>query len=63
MVPVSGPDTHLRTRWTWSTGSDGRVRQMAESTTDGENGNTVWDSYYVLAKEAKEAKEAKQATE
>ena len=48
MVLDSGPDTNPRSKWTWSKESDGRVRQMAESTTDdGETWAVVWDSYYV----------------
>jgi tetratricopeptide (TPR) repeat protein len=52
MVLDSGPDTNPRSRWKWSKESDGRVRQMAESTTDGgETWAVVWDSYYVRAEE------------
>jgi hypothetical protein len=46
MVLDSGADTSPRSRWKWSQEPDGRVRQMAEQTTDGETWNVVWDSYY-----------------
>lgn len=47
MVLASDSDAQPRSRWTWSKESEGRVRQMAETITDGENWTTVWDSYYV----------------
>jgi tetratricopeptide (TPR) repeat protein len=52
MVLDSGPDTQPRTRWVWTKQSDGRVRQMAESSSDnGKTWNVVWDSYYSLVNE------------
>jgi tetratricopeptide (TPR) repeat protein len=45
------PEGQNRTRWTWTKVSDEKVRQMAESTSDGgETWNVVWDSYYVRKK-------------
>ncbi len=47
MVLDSGPDTQPRSRWTWSMEDGGRVRQMAENSTDGgDTWTVVWDSYY-----------------
>jgi tetratricopeptide (TPR) repeat protein len=49
MVLESAPDTQPQTRWIWTKQDDGRVRQMAESSSDkGTTWSTVWDSYYVL---------------
>ncbi len=50
MVLESAPDAQPRTRWTWTAEDDGRVRQMAESSSDGgETWTVVWDSYYERA--------------
>ena len=39
-----------QTRWTWTKITADKVRQMAESSTDGgENWQVVWDSYYLRA--------------
>ena len=52
MVLESAPDTQPRTRWIWTKQDDGRVRQMAEGSSDeGTTWTTVWDSYYVLVNE------------
>lgn len=48
MVLESAADAQPRTRWIWTAQDDGRVRQMAESSSDGgETWTVVWDSYYV----------------
>ncbi len=52
MVLESSPDAQPRTRWIWTKQDDGRVRQMAESSSDGgETWTVVWDSYYELIAE------------
>ncbi|MEM7353323.1 MAG: tetratricopeptide repeat protein [Acidobacteriota bacterium] len=49
MVLESPADATPRTRWTWSDLGHGKVRQRAESSTDGgKTWNTGWDSIYVL---------------
>ncbi len=49
---LSSPQGDSRTRWTWSVVADGRVRQMAESTSDGgKTWQTIWDSYYIRRQE------------
>lgn len=48
MVLESDPEQPSRSRWTWTKLTEGKVRQMAESSTDG--GKTwavTWDSYYI----------------
>ena len=43
------PEGESRTRWTWKKVGAGKVRQMAEQTTDGgKTWRVIWDSYYVL---------------
>jgi hypothetical protein len=50
MVLESPADAEPRTRWTWTEEADGRVRQMAESSSDGGvTWTTIWDSYYERA--------------
>jgi len=45
------PEGESRTRWTWTKVSDDKVRQMAESTSDGgKTWTVVWDSYYIRKK-------------
>lgn len=42
------PEGDSRSKWTWKLVSPGRVRQMAEQTTDGgKTWQVTWDSYYV----------------
>ena len=49
MVLESAEDAQPRTRWIWTRQDDGRVRQMAESSSDGgDTWTVVWDSYYEL---------------
>lgn len=48
MVLEAQTDPDNLTRWTWTPMEDGRVRQMAESSSDGgETWQVGWDSYYV----------------
>ncbi len=48
MILESDPDLPSRSRWTWTRITTGKVRQMAEASTDGGKTWTVtWDSYYV----------------
>jgi tetratricopeptide (TPR) repeat protein len=48
MVLENRDDPESWTRWTWTPQPDGRVRQMAETSSDqGETWTVVWDSYYV----------------
>ena len=52
MVLESAEDAQPRTRWIWTEEDDGRVRQMAESSSDGgDTWTVVWDSYYELMSE------------
>ncbi|MCP3957741.1 MAG: tetratricopeptide repeat protein [bacterium] len=52
MVLASPTDATPRTRWTWTDLGNGKVRQRAESSTDGgETWTTGWDSIYVLQKD------------
>ena len=52
MVLESPADATRHTRWTWTDLGNGRVRQRAESSTDGgETWTTGWDSTYVLQKD------------
>ena len=49
MVLESAADAQPRTRWIWTEEDDGRVRQVAESSSDGgDTWTVVWDSYYEL---------------
>jgi len=42
------PEGENRSRWTWTKISNDKVRQMAESTSDGgKTWTVVWDSYYI----------------
>ncbi|MBZ0113353.1 MAG: tetratricopeptide repeat protein [Thermoanaerobaculia bacterium] len=42
------PEGESRSKWTWTAVSPGKVRQMAEQTTDGgKTWQVTWDSYYV----------------
>ncbi len=42
------PEGESRTRWIWTKIDENKVRQMAETTTDGgKTWQTVWDSYYL----------------
>jgi hypothetical protein len=50
MVLHSPAASTPRTRWTWTPLGDGRVRQMAESSSDGTSWTVTWDSYYVPKK-------------
>jgi hypothetical protein len=48
MILESDPELPSRSRWTWTRITEDKVRQMAESSTDG--GKTwavTWDSYYI----------------
>ncbi len=48
MVLESPPGETPRARWTWTEVSPGKVRQTAESSTDGgETWTITWDSYYL----------------
>ena len=48
MVLLSAPDVQPLSRWTWYELSPGKVRQMAEQSTDGgKSWSTTWDSVYV----------------
>lgn len=50
MVMESRATPESWSRWTWTPLPDGRVRQMAETSSDqGETWTVVWDSYYVRA--------------
>lgn len=45
------PEGQNRTRWTWTPVDENKVRQMAESTSDGgRTWQVIWDSYYVRKK-------------
>ena len=51
MVLVTDVKDNPVFRWTWYTLEPGRVRQMAEKSTDGEKTwHTIWDSVYVSKK-------------
>jgi tetratricopeptide (TPR) repeat protein len=48
MVLVTDPHVNPVSRWTWYVVSPGKVRQMAEQSTDGQKTwNITWDSIYV----------------
>jgi hypothetical protein len=50
MVLESRADPESWSRWIWTSMPDGRVRQMAETSSDqGATWTVIWDSYYVRA--------------
>jgi hypothetical protein len=54
MVLLSNEQANPVLRWTWYVISPGKVRQMAESSSDGQKTwRTVWDSVYVERNAAK----------
>jgi hypothetical protein len=52
MVLLTDPNVSPVSRWTWYVVSPGRVRQMAEQSTDGQKTwNITWDSIYVKSEQ------------
>jgi len=50
MILVTDPSVSPVSRWTWYVVAPGKVRQMAEQSTDGQRTwNVIWDSIYVKA--------------
>lgn len=47
MVLETPDDVSPKQRWTWYEIEPGKVRQMAEQTTDGETWSVTWDSVYI----------------